>query len=84
MNSPSYYRSVAICAKILREGTGLAVDRMTLVQLDDRTRKHLNYLRSYAVDSVVTEPRLARAIVELDDMYSEIMLRGVQLRLDIP
>lgn len=83
MSSPSYYRDRAICAKILREGTGIAADRMSDRQIRERIAKHINMLRCHASDSVLSDPVLVRAIVELDDLYSEMMLRGVQLTLPI-
>lgn len=81
--SPAYYRDRAICRKIAREGTGLAVDRMTTKQLHDAIAAHSTLIRQRVEELDGADVRLARAAAELDDICSELIIRGVQLTLPI-
>jgi hypothetical protein len=78
-SSSQYYRNRAICRKIMAEGTGLAVDRMTIRALHVRLQQQAAMILTYVAEQDVSSPPLARAAWELDALSAEIYLRGVQL-----
>lgn len=80
-SSSQYYRNRAICRKIMAEGTGLAVDRMSTRQLHVRLQEQAALILTYVAEQDVSSPPLARAAWELDALSAEIFLRGVQLTL---
>jgi len=83
MSNSDYYRRRAVCRKILAEGTGLQPDRMTTTAINDRLRSHISMLTALMGTASIADPPLARAIVELDALYTELFMRGVQITLPI-
>lgn len=75
MGSSYYYRNRAICRKIIREGTGLACDRMETDLLEQRLRGHLSMLVAYVSDSEISNIELVRAIVQVDEITTELDAR---------
>jgi hypothetical protein len=82
-SSSGYYRNRNICRKIAREGTGLAVDRMTEAALWDRLDRQLSLLVTLVFEGDPSNPTIARAAWEADAIRAELFMRGHQLDLPI-
>lgn len=78
MSDSDFYRNRAICRKILAEGTGLVPERMTEKALKDRLDLCIEMLILHATDMTITSPPLARAVADIDRVFSELFTRTAQ------
>ena len=78
----TYWKQRNTCQKILREGTGLAVERMTATALAKRMERHCDYLCAYLAAETITSAELARCAVEIREIAWEQQHRQIQLAFD--
>lgn len=81
MNSRHYWIERAIARKVLREGTGLAVDQMTDEALVKRLAVQLEAAWSAILAADGANVPLARALWEIRAIWLETQHRGAQLAL---
>lgn len=82
-HSTAYFRDRNICRKIMKNGTGLAVDYMEVTALQDRLRHHLGLLTAHVWESDTSNVSLARAAWEIEAITDELFNRKEQLKLDL-
>jgi hypothetical protein len=81
--SKSIYIRRSITKKIMREGTGLRVDKMPDHAVWARLARHSNWLMTNLDHERLANPELTRAVLELSACVDELHMRGTQLGLQL-